>query len=130
MAIPLPIKGSAPTLVDTAYATRLISSVNALMAALVQPSGTGSVISTDTSVTLDLSPLTNRLQALETALQNVIGSGNNSDILKRLNALEDSVTNINNQITNINQRLDNATVMGSGVCNSDGSVSISITITI
>lgn len=122
-SIPLCVKGSAPSLVDTDYANKVIRTVNAIASMKVAPiAGAGFFTLAGDTAVLDLTAFDQRFRVIEAAVANA---------LARISNIENSFANLNSQVQNINAtltnvvaRLDGASINAS--CDNAGTITVTL----
>lgn len=113
-------KGKTPTFLEAEFGNKIINLLNALANQTISPAGMGSFTATANNAVLDLSPIKAALDALSLQVANAGGKDTTTELIK----------NLNDRVTNIENRLANATIEGAFVCNEDGSITSTLTLKI
>lgn len=107
-------KGKTPSLINAQKGNEIIDNLNALQAMIVSPQGMGKLTANGNNAVLDLTPIRRMLDQLAQQLQTLMETP----------LADNQVTEILNQINNINERLNNASIDVEAVCNGDGTVTV------
>jgi hypothetical protein len=122
-SIPLAVKGDTPSLVQADYANKVIRAVNAMTSMEVAPkAGVGFLAYAGDTAILDLTALDQRLRLIEGV--------DLSNIVSRLNALENDVANIISTTNAIISSLESASISANATCNENGTITVNVSLTI
>jgi hypothetical protein len=122
-SIPLAVKGDTPSLVQADYANKVIRAVNALTSMEVAPkAGVGFLAYAGDTAILDLTALDQRLRLFEGL--------DLSNVIARIEALENDVANVIATTNAIISALDDASISANASCDNAGTITVSVTLTI
>lgn len=117
-------KGKTPSLLSAEKGNELIDTINSLQGMTVSPQGTGSLVSSKNNTVLDLSPIRTLLDQLALQVANLMNGLDGTD------GGSEAITNLQNQIDTIKNRLDNASISMEAFCNPDSTITINATLNI
>jgi hypothetical protein len=124
-SIPLAVKGDTPSLVQAEYANKVIRAVNALTSLKVAPiAGMGFLAYAGDTAVLDLTAADQRFRSLEGAAVDL------SNIINRIEILENDVANIISTTNAIISSLSGASISANASCDNAGTITVNVSLTI